>query len=60
MLPDTDITQKFGPPSHGHTGLYVQVNAGKSNISLDLTKESGAQVLLELAGQAHVVLEGKE
>lgn len=56
-VPDTDITQKFGPPSHGHTGLYVQVNAGKQNISLNLTKEPGAQLLLELAEKAHVVLE---
>src|SRR5581483_2003966 len=52
-----DITQKFGPPSHGHTGLYVQINAGKSNISLDLAREPAAQVLLELAEKADIVLE---
>ena len=54
---DADISQKFGPVSHGHTGLYVQLNAGKQNISLDLTKESGADLLLQLVENAHIVVE---
>src|SRR4051794_5312920 len=54
---DADISQKFGPVSHGHTGLYVQLNAGKRNISVDLAKEAGAQLLLELAEHAHIVVE---
>jgi CoA:oxalate CoA-transferase len=56
-VPDTDITQKFGTVSHGHSGLYVQLNAGKSNISLDLRTEAGATLLLDLAAEAHVVVE---
>ncbi|HTK67987.1 MAG TPA: CoA transferase [Pseudonocardia sp.] len=54
---DADITQKFGPPSHGHTGLYVQLNTGKQNISLDLGKEAGAEILLDLVEHADIVLE---
>jgi CoA:oxalate CoA-transferase len=56
-VPGTDITQAFGPRSHGHSGLYVQVNTGKTNISLDLTTEAGAELLRELAGRAHLVVE---
>jgi CoA:oxalate CoA-transferase len=56
-VPDADISQKFGPVSHGHTGLYVQLNAGKRNISLDLAKEQGAAILLDLAEQADIVVE---
>lgn len=54
---DADITQKFGPPSHGHTGLYVQLNTGKQNISLDLGKEAGAEILVDLVEHADIVLE---
>jgi CoA:oxalate CoA-transferase len=56
-VPGTDITQVFGPRSHGHSGLYVQQNAGKRNISLDLGSESGAALLRELAVPADVIIE---
>jgi CoA:oxalate CoA-transferase len=56
-VPGTDITQVFGPRSHGHSGLYVQQNAGKRNISVDLGGEQGAQLLRDLAGRADVVIE---
>jgi CoA:oxalate CoA-transferase len=56
-VPGTDITQVFGPRSHGHTGLYVQANTGKRNISVDLATDAGAALLRELAGRADVVIE---
>lgn len=56
-VPGTDITQVFGPRSRGHTGLYVQMNAGKRNISVDLGSEAGAALLRELAARADVVIE---
>jgi CoA:oxalate CoA-transferase len=56
-VPGTDITQVFGPRSHGHSGLYVQQNAGKRNISIDLGDENGAALLRELAAHAHVIIE---
>jgi CoA:oxalate CoA-transferase len=56
-VPGTDITQVFGPRSHGHSGLYVQQNAGKRNISIDLGSPAGAALLRELATHADVVIE---
>jgi CoA:oxalate CoA-transferase len=56
-VPGTDITQVFGPRSHGHSGLYVQANAGKSNMSVDLGTEAGSELLLKLAVHADVVIE---
>jgi len=53
----TDITQVFGPRSHGHSGLYVQQNAGKRNISVALGTEAGAALLRELVARADVVIE---
>lgn len=56
-VPGTDITQVFGPRSHGHSGLYVQQNAGKRNISVDLGTEAGAALLRELVAHTDVVIE---
>jgi CoA:oxalate CoA-transferase len=56
-VPGTDITQVFGPRSHGHSGLYVQQNAGKRNISIDLGNPRGAGLLRELTARADVVIE---
>ena len=53
----TDITQVFGPSSHGHSGLYVQQNAGKRNVSVDLGTEQGAALVCRLVTRAHVVIE---
>lgn len=56
-VPGTDITQVFGPRSHGHSGLYVQQNAGKSNISIDLGTEAGSALLRRLVAETDVVIE---
>jgi CoA:oxalate CoA-transferase len=56
-LPGTDITQAFGPRTHGHSGLYVQQNTGKRNISLDLTAPGGPALLTRLAERVDVVVE---
>lgn len=56
-MPDTDITQKFGRRRHGHAGLYVQFNAGKRSVGIDLSSVGGAAVLRRLAGSADVVVE---
>lgn len=53
----TDITQVFGPRTGAHTGLYVQENAGKRNVSIDLGSEAGAELLTRLAGHADVIIE---
>ena len=56
-IPGADITQVFGPRSNGHSGLYVQMNVGKRNVSVDLGTEAGAAVLRDLAAHADVVIE---
>jgi CoA:oxalate CoA-transferase len=56
-LPGTDIAQAFGPKSRGHTGLYVQINAGKRNVAIDLAADGGADVLRQLAATVDVVVE---
>jgi CoA:oxalate CoA-transferase len=56
-LPGTDITQAFGPRRNGHSGLYVQQNAGKRNVSVDLAADGGAALLIRLAARADVVIE---
>ncbi|MGQ0623855.1 MAG: CaiB/BaiF CoA transferase family protein [Sporichthyaceae bacterium] len=53
----TDITQVFGPRTGAHTGLYVQENAGKRNVSIDLGSEAGADLLVQLSTRADVVIE---
>lgn len=53
----TDITQVFGPCHHGHSGLYVQQNAGKRNVSVDLGAPGGAALVTRLAASCHVVIE---
>lgn len=56
-MPGADIAQQFGPRTRGHTGLYVQQNAGKRNISVDLAADGGRELLIRLAARADVVLE---
>jgi CoA:oxalate CoA-transferase len=53
----TDITQVFGPLRHGHSGLYVQQNAGKRNVSVDLGARGGAALVTRLAASCQVVIE---
>jgi CoA:oxalate CoA-transferase len=56
-VPGADITQVFGPRTHGHSGLYVQMNAGKRNVSVDLGTEAGVALLQDLAAHVDVVIE---
>jgi CoA:oxalate CoA-transferase len=53
-----DITHVFGPAtSGGQTGLYVQQNAGKRNISVDLHADGGPELVRRLAGTCDLVIE---
>lgn len=56
-IPNGDISQAFGQKIAGRSGLYVQLNAGKRNISLDLSKPEGVDVIHKLAGSIDVVIE---
>lgn len=56
-LPGADIANTFGTSDLPHAGLYVQLNAGKKNIAIDLSTPPGAQLLLDLAREADIVVE---
>ena len=49
------VRQAHEPPEN--SGLYLALNAGKRGVTLDLGSESGRSGLLELAANAHVVID---
>jgi crotonobetainyl-CoA:carnitine CoA-transferase CaiB-like acyl-CoA transferase len=55
--PEGDVTRLFGVVRDGLAGLYVQENAGKRNVCIDLKAEGAAELVLDLAQQADVVIE---
>jgi CoA:oxalate CoA-transferase len=55
--PSGDVTRQFGVVRDGLAGLYFQQNAGKRNVSIDVKAPGGAELVLELARQADVVIE---
>jgi CoA:oxalate CoA-transferase len=56
-LPGADISNTFGTTDRPHAGLYVQLNAGKRNIAINLSDAKGAELFLDLAAQADIVIE---
>jgi CoA:oxalate CoA-transferase len=55
--PDGDMTRFTNPRVNGLSTYFVQQNAGKRNISLDLGKPQGAELLLRLVEQCDVLIE---
>jgi CoA:oxalate CoA-transferase len=55
--PEGDITRIWGEERHGVAGFFMQQNAGKRNISIDLRKPAGVQLVIDLATRADVVIE---
>jgi len=55
--PDGDITRQFGIEKNGVTGLFLQQNAGKRNVCIDLKDARGAALAAALAARADVVIE---
>lgn len=56
--PKGDETRDWGPPFHeGDAAYFIGVNRNKLSMGLDLTKESGRQVLLRLLDGADVLVE---
>jgi hypothetical protein len=55
--PEGDVTRKWGRVIAGQSGYYVQQNAGKRGICLDLRKPGGPELLRKLAARADVVVE---
>jgi CoA:oxalate CoA-transferase len=55
--PDGDLTRFATPRRHGLASYFVQQNVGKRNLSVDLATPAGAEILLELAEHADVLVE---
>ena len=55
--PDGDLTRYASPRINGLSTYFVQQNAGKRNISIDLGSPRGAEIAIALAGTSDVVVE---
>ncbi|MCC6434042.1 MAG: CoA transferase [Acidimicrobiales bacterium] len=55
--PDGDLTRAIVPRVDGMSAYYVQYNAGKRCVSLDLSRPEGRDVLLRMVEKADIVLE---
>jgi CoA:oxalate CoA-transferase len=55
--PRTDVTDLFGVITDGRAGMYVQMNAGKRNVGIDLAAVGGADLVRDLAARADVLIE---
>ena len=55
--PEGDVTRSWGTRIAGLSGFFVQQNAGKRNISVDLKAEGARELLLELGAKADIVVE---
>jgi CoA:oxalate CoA-transferase len=52
-----DESRKFGPFVKGVSTYFLSINRGKKGMTLNLKKEAGKRLFLELIGQADVVVE---
>ncbi len=55
--PEGDITRLWGSKAAGQSTYFVQQNAGKRNICVDLRAEGGPELVADLAAEADIVLE---
>ena len=55
--PEGDLTRFSHPRTGGMSLYYAQQNAGKRNVSLDLRRPEGVDLVLRLADRADVLLE---
>ena len=55
--PDSDLTRRLIPRVDGQSAYYVQYNAGKECVSIDLHVPAGPELLLQLVPHADIVLE---
>ncbi len=55
--PDGDVTRLWGHVVGGLPGYYHQQNAGKRNVCIDLRHEQAKQLVLELVGEADILIE---
>ena len=54
--PDGDVTRLWGRQVAGISGYFNQQNAGKRNISVDLSQAQGVELVKRLAGAADLLI----
>ena len=55
--PDGDVTRLWGEERHGIAGFYLQQNAGKRNVCIDLKAAGAVELVHDLAAVADVLVE---
>jgi crotonobetainyl-CoA:carnitine CoA-transferase CaiB-like acyl-CoA transferase len=55
--PEGDVTRIWGQKRHGLSGFYVQQNAGKRGVCIDLRAPAATDVVKALAANADVLIE---
>jgi crotonobetainyl-CoA:carnitine CoA-transferase CaiB-like acyl-CoA transferase len=55
--PDGDLTRYASPRINGLSAYFVQQNAGKRNISIDLSSPKGVEIAVALAATSDVLVE---
>jgi crotonobetainyl-CoA:carnitine CoA-transferase CaiB-like acyl-CoA transferase len=55
--PEGDVTRLWGEARHGIAGFFLQQNAGKRNLCVDLKAPGAAALVHELAGVVDVLVE---
>jgi len=55
--PEGDLSRRLGRRRGGMSGYYMQQNAGKRNVSIDLKKPAGRELAARLASACDVVVE---
>jgi CoA:oxalate CoA-transferase len=55
--PEGDVTRLWGRKAAGLSTYYVQQNVGKQNISIDLRKDGGPDLVRQLVEHADIVIE---
>ncbi len=55
--PEGDITRLWGHKAAGLSTYFVQQNAGKRNISIDLRQPGGPELVADLAAEADILVE---
>lgn len=55
--PNGDVTNRFGPPKAGLTGLFTHMNAGKRGIGVDRNAPGGVELIRSLATKCDIAIE---
>lgn len=52
-----DTIRRFGPIKSGQSGYYIQLNRGKRNICIDLTRPEAKEIINKMVQESDIVVE---